>query len=116
MRREAGDEARAGRRDRTRRLIVLGTLVERAGLAAACDDDLDVILGACRVSAALLRGPRSSEAADRFRQAGADKGGAKPDGTADAEQAGRDATAALLSSGRGVVREPATPPSVRGKP
>jgi hypothetical protein len=58
------------RRARTRRLIELGGLVEKAGVAELAGDDRALILGALLDLAGRLRGDGSGELAARWRARG----------------------------------------------
>ncbi len=58
------------RRERTRHLIELGGLVQKAGLVELTDDDRATILGALLGLADLLRGDNRTQAAELWRRRG----------------------------------------------
>lgn len=58
------------RRERTRHLIELGGLVQKAGLVELADDDRAVLFGAFLAVAAKLRGEDCAEAQVLFRRKG----------------------------------------------
>jgi hypothetical protein len=60
------------RRERTKRLIELGGLVVKAGLADLTGDDRAVIFGGLLAAANMLSGDRREEAIARWKQRGAD--------------------------------------------
>ena len=58
------------RRDRTRHLIELGGLVQKAGLVELTEDDRAVLLGAFLAVAAKLQGDERDQAITLWRQRG----------------------------------------------
>lgn len=58
------------RRERTRHLIELGGLVQKAGLVELTDDDRAVMLGAFLAIAAKLQGEEREQAISLFRRRG----------------------------------------------
>jgi len=58
------------RRERTRHLIELGGLVQKAGLVELTDDDRAVLLGAFLGIAAVLRGEEREQALTLWRRRG----------------------------------------------
>ena len=58
------------RRERTRHLIELGGLVQKAGLVELTDDDRAVIFGALVEAAAKLRGDQRNQALTIWRRGG----------------------------------------------
>lgn len=60
----------ADRRERTRHLIELGGLVQKAGLVELLDDDRAVLLGAFLTIAAELRGDEREQAITLWRRRG----------------------------------------------
>ena len=58
------------RRERTRHLIELGGLVQKAGLVELTDDDRAVLLGAFLAVAAQLQGEKRIEALTLWRRRG----------------------------------------------
>jgi hypothetical protein len=58
------------RRERTRHLIELGGLVQKAGLVELTDDDRAVLLGAFLAVAAKLQGDKREEAITLWRRRG----------------------------------------------
>ena len=58
------------RRERTRQLIELGGLVQKAGLVELADDDRAVMLGAFLVVAAKLQGDEREQAMTLWRRRG----------------------------------------------
>ena len=60
----------ADRRERTRHLIELGGLVQKAGLIELTDDDRAVLLGAFLTIAEDLRGDESEQAISLWRRLG----------------------------------------------
>jgi len=58
------------RRERTRHLIELGGLVQKAGLVELTDDDRQVLLGAFVAVAAKLQGEEREQALARWRRRG----------------------------------------------
>jgi Conjugal transfer protein TraD len=58
------------RRERTRHLIELGGLVQKAGLVELTDDDRAVLLGAFLAVAAKLQGDESEQAITLWRRRG----------------------------------------------
>jgi hypothetical protein len=58
------------RRERTRRLIELGGLVQKAGLVELADDDRAVLFGAFLAIADMLRGDEREHAAALWRRRG----------------------------------------------
>ena len=58
------------RRERTRQLIELGGLVQKADLVELTDDDRAVLLGAFLTVAAKLRGPDGAQSLVLFRRKG----------------------------------------------
>lgn len=59
------------RRERTRHLIELGGLVQKAGLVELTDDDRQVLLGAFLAVAAKLQGEERDQALILWRRRGA---------------------------------------------
>ena len=59
------------RRERTRHLIELGGLVQKAGLVELTDDDRAVMLGAFLVVAGKLQGEEREQALTMWRRRGA---------------------------------------------
>ena len=59
------------RRERTRHLIELGGLVQKAGLVALTDDDRATLYGAFLDAAARMQGEDGSQARTLFRRRGA---------------------------------------------
>lgn len=59
-----------GRRERTRHLIELGGLVQKAGLVELTDDDRSVLLGAFLAIAAKLQGEDRAQAITFWRRRG----------------------------------------------
>ena len=59
------------RRARTRKLIELGGLVQKSGLATITNDDRALILGALMVIAKNLEGPGAQDKRARWRAMGA---------------------------------------------
>jgi hypothetical protein len=64
-----------GRRERTRHLIELGGLVQKAGLVELADDDRATLYGAARSRREGARGSRSAHALEAARQARSTRGG-----------------------------------------
>lgn len=58
------------RRERTRHLIELGGLVQKAGLVELTDDDRSVMYGAFLVIAAKLQGDEREQAVTQWRRRG----------------------------------------------
>lgn len=58
------------RRERTRHLIELGGLVQKAGLVELADDDRQVLLGAFLAVAAKLQGDEREQAITQWRRRG----------------------------------------------
>jgi Conjugal transfer protein TraD len=58
------------RRERTRKLIELGGLVQKAGLVELTDDDRTVLLGAFLAVAATLQGDEREQASALWRRRG----------------------------------------------
>jgi hypothetical protein len=58
------------RRERTRHLIELGGLVQKAGLIELSDDDRQVLLGAFLTVAATLQGENREQAITLWRRRG----------------------------------------------
>lgn len=58
------------RRERTRHLIELGGLVQKAGLVELTDDDRATMLGGLLGLADLLRGDKGTQAAELWRRRG----------------------------------------------
>jgi len=58
------------RRERTRHLIELGGLVQKAGLVDLTDDDRATILGALLGVADTLKGDNATQVAELFRRCG----------------------------------------------
>lgn len=67
------------RRERTRHLIELGGLVQKAGLVELADDDRQVLLGAFLAIAAKLQGDEREQAITLWRRCGKREFQSKPE-------------------------------------